>query len=274
MIDSNPCVVELYPCCSLEKNCNLLWWRSAAQFALEFGQHITRHKRDVARNGGQRAIVVAHYAVALAQRGLVVAVGEAAVAQETYDGRVAGIGVDRRLFKHPYTPVIVGTEAVGQIVGLHKVAPCGKRLVAHQHAAAETAPREVARRREVAHAHHAAGGVDKLRLSIYHTRVEALGAVVHALQRIGAGKAVARVQKHHIASPRLGHCLVHGVIQAPVGLAPHAGAGNAGIARKSRCAVGRRAILHQPLKVGERLLAYAAHRGADDWHHIVGDCDY
>ena len=69
----------------------------------------------MANGGGYGAVVVAHDVVALFQRGLVMLVGQA-VGEETHNGGIAHIGVVVRLLEHTNAPIVVGAEAIGEVV--------------------------------------------------------------------------------------------------------------------------------------------------------------
>ncbi len=174
---------------------------------------------------GQRAgqaVVMDHDAEAFAQGSAAVAGGHALV-QVVDEGEV-GVVQGVRLLHDAYAPVEVGREAVAQVVGAGQRAAGEEGLVAHEHALPEAAPGQHLGGGESAHAHEVAFAVDEGGLAVHHVGQGGGGvqAVYHLLQGVVLVEAVAGIEEAHVVARGQCQSLVHGVVQAVVGLADEA----------------------------------------------------
>ena len=195
-----------------------------------------------------------------------------ALLEEAHYRLGAQVGIALRALEHLDAPVIVGAVAVAQVVARHNLAAGHKGLVAHQHAAGKVAPAQAVGRREMSHAHHAAAGVDNLRLPVDYIGPGGCQGG-HALERAGRGQGVAGIEPYQVAAACQAYGLVHGIIYPMVGLAHDARASNAGVGHELQGGVGRGAVDHQVFKVAARLLLHALEGGAYDPGGIPRDRD-
>ena len=113
-----------------------------------------------------------------------------------------------------------------------------KGLVAHQHAVLERFPVEVLGGCEVSHSHHLPVGVDELCLAVHHVGAF-LGLRGDAGERVGGGKGIAGIQEDEVVAMGTVDGLVHGVVEALVGFAPHHSAWDISLLDELQRVVGR-----------------------------------
>ena len=140
--------------------------------------------------------------------------------------------------------------------------------MAHQHAVLEAVERQMLRRRQMAHRHKIAVGVDNLRLPVNNVGLCALlYGIGNLLQRRRRMESVAGIEENKIFTFGAADALVHSVVKPPVGLRYHANPLYSAPLRNLDSAVGRRSVDHKMLKVGKRLTLYTLERRRQ---HLLG----
>ena len=162
---------------------------------------ITRNKRQVTYRRPHCAIVVTHDVITFPQRGPVMTRGHA-VGQIADNGFLASIGIGWRLFQHLDAPVIVGTQAVLQVISRHEVTTGNKGLMTNHHTIQEAVSGQVLGCGQVTLAYHIARLINKLRLAIDDPGV--IGSQLRQSRQYRViSKAITSIQKK-------GNALAHG----------------------------------------------------------------
>lgn len=176
-----------------------------------FSRQVSQREAEMSKRSAESAVVMAHDAVSLFQRSLMVLVGEA-VGEEADDGFVAHVGISSvGGFEHLDAPIIVGAEAILQVVFRHDVAPGNECLMTHEHTMLETVGSEMLGRSEMPLAHNLALRVDELRLTVNHRDV-VTRFFGNAAKRVIGCESVTGIKKHEIRAACARNRLVHSIV--------------------------------------------------------------